>query len=60
MLILPAIDLRGGRCVRLQQGDYTRETIFGDDPVAMAQKWVSLGQKPFIWLISMVPKPGTR
>ncbi len=45
MLILPAIDLRGGRCVRLQQGDYTRETIFGDDPVAMAQKWVSLGAK---------------
>jgi len=45
MLILPAIDLRGGRCVRLRQGDYSQETIFGDDPVAMAQKWVSLGAK---------------
>ena len=39
MRIIPAIDLRGGRCVRLQQGDYGRETIFGDDPAAMALKW---------------------
>jgi phosphoribosylformimino-5-aminoimidazole carboxamide ribotide isomerase len=43
MIIYPAIDLRGGRCVRLQQGDYTRETVFGDDPTAMAQRWVDLG-----------------
>ena len=43
MLILPAIDLRGGRCVRLRQGDYSQETIFGDDPVAIARRWVELG-----------------
>jgi phosphoribosylformimino-5-aminoimidazole carboxamide ribotide isomerase len=43
MLILPAIDLRGGRCVRLRQGDYARETIFGEDPVAMARRWVDMG-----------------
>jgi len=45
MLILPAIDLRGGKCVRLKQGDYNQETIFGDDPVAMARRWVSEGAK---------------
>ena len=43
MLILPAIDLRGGKCVRLKQGDYQRETVFGDDPAAMAAHWVDLG-----------------
>lgn len=43
MQIIPAIDLRGGRCVRLRQGDYAQETIFGDDPVAMAARWVSEG-----------------
>lgn len=43
MQIWPAIDLRGGRCVRLQQGDYQRETVFGDDPAAMARHWVELG-----------------
>jgi phosphoribosylformimino-5-aminoimidazole carboxamide ribotide isomerase len=43
VLILPAIDLRGGRCVRLQQGDYAKETVFGDDPAAVAQRWVSAG-----------------
>jgi phosphoribosylformimino-5-aminoimidazole carboxamide ribotide isomerase len=34
-----------GRCVRLKQGDYAKETIFSDDPVAMAQKWAALGAK---------------
>lgn len=43
MQIWPAIDLRGGRCVRLQQGDYERETVFGDDPAAMARHWVAQG-----------------
>ena len=43
MEIIPAIDLRGGRCVRLYQGDYGRETVFSDDPVAMARHWQSLG-----------------
>jgi phosphoribosylformimino-5-aminoimidazole carboxamide ribotide isomerase len=45
MLILPAIDLRGGKCVRLAQGDYARETVFGDDPVAMARRWVGEGAR---------------
>lgn len=43
MQIIPAIDLRGGRCVRLRQGDYGQETVFGDDPAAMAAKWEAEG-----------------
>ena len=43
MQIWPAIDLLGGKCVRLQQGDYNRETVFGDDPAAMARRWVDEG-----------------
>jgi phosphoribosylformimino-5-aminoimidazole carboxamide ribotide isomerase len=43
VLILPAIDLRGGQCVRLRQGDYDRETVFGADPTAMARRWVEQG-----------------
>ena len=41
--IIPAIDLRGGRCVRLFQGDFARETVFDDDPVAVARRWHQLG-----------------
>jgi len=43
--VWPAIDLRGGRCVRLQQGDYDRETVFGDDPGATARYWVDQGAR---------------
>jgi phosphoribosylformimino-5-aminoimidazole carboxamide ribotide isomerase len=43
--IWPAIDLREGKCVRLEQGDYHRETVFGDDPAAVARHWVDLGAK---------------
>ena len=43
MQIIPAIDLRGGRCVRLRQGNYDDETVFGDDPASMAAHWVSQG-----------------
>jgi phosphoribosylformimino-5-aminoimidazole carboxamide ribotide isomerase len=43
MQIIPAIDLRGGRCVRLRQGDYDRETVFGDDPASMAAHWEAEG-----------------
>lgn len=43
MLVYPAIDLLNGRCVRLRQGDYSRETVFSDDPAAVARKWVELG-----------------
>ena len=43
MEIIPAIDLRGGRCVRLHQGDFDRETVFSDDPIAMALQWQGQG-----------------
>ena len=43
MEIVPAIDLRDGKCVRLYQGDYNEETIFSDDPVEVALEWQSLG-----------------
>lgn len=43
MQVIPAIDMRGGRCVRLVQGDYDRETIFDDDPVAVARRWETAG-----------------
>jgi phosphoribosylformimino-5-aminoimidazole carboxamide ribotide isomerase len=43
MQVIPAIDLRGGYCVRLRQGDFDRETVFGDDPAAMAARWESEG-----------------
>ncbi len=43
MQIWPAIDLRGGKCVRLRQGDYCQETVYGDDPSAMARRWIDQG-----------------
>ncbi|HEY82936.1 MAG TPA: 1-(5-phosphoribosyl)-5-[(5-phosphoribosylamino)methylideneamino]imidazole-4-carboxamide isomerase [Dehalococcoidia bacterium] len=43
MEIIPAVDIRGGRCVRLFQGDYEREMVFSDDPLEVALKWQSLG-----------------
>ncbi len=43
MIIIPAIDLRNGKCVRLKHGDVKDETIYSDDPVAIAKKWVSMG-----------------
>ena len=45
MEVIPAIDIRGGRCVRLYQGDYERETVFADDPVAMAVHWSEMGAR---------------
>jgi phosphoribosylformimino-5-aminoimidazole carboxamide ribotide isomerase len=41
--IIPAIDIRGGRCVRLLQGDYDRETVYDGDPVAVARRWAAAG-----------------
>ena len=43
MEVIPAIDLRGGRCVRLVQGDYARETVFSEDPAEVARRWESSG-----------------
>ena len=45
MLIIPAIDLKDGRCVRLKQGDMSSATVFSDDPVAMVKHWVAQGAK---------------
>lgn len=47
MILLPAVDIRGGRCVRLAQGDFGRETVYGDDPVAVAKGFESAGAR---WL----------
>ena len=43
MLIIPAIDLKGGQCVRLRQGEMDDSTVFSDDPLATAQRWVDAG-----------------
>ena len=43
MEVIPAIDLRGGRCVRLYQGDYAQETVYSDDPVEVALRWQEAG-----------------
>ncbi len=43
MIIIPAIDIRGGRCVRLLQGDFQRETVYSGDPAEVAQRWASMG-----------------
>ena len=45
MLIIPAIDLKDGRCVRLQQGDMAKETVFSDQPAKMAAQWAKLGAR---------------
>jgi len=47
MEIIPAVDIRGGRCVRLYQGDYSQETVFDEDPVTAALTWYSQGAR---WL----------
>ncbi|MGI8690611.1 MAG: 1-(5-phosphoribosyl)-5-[(5-phosphoribosylamino)methylideneamino]imidazole-4-carboxamide isomerase [Thermomicrobiales bacterium] len=43
MIVIPAIDLRGGKCVRLLHGDFSHETVYGDNPVAMARHWAEAG-----------------
>ncbi|MCC5858765.1 MAG: 1-(5-phosphoribosyl)-5-[(5-phosphoribosylamino)methylideneamino]imidazole-4-carboxamide isomerase [Ectothiorhodospiraceae bacterium] len=45
MLLIPAIDLKDGKCVRLRQGNMDDETVFSDDPVAMAARWVEAGSR---------------
>ncbi len=45
MIIFPAIDIRGGKCVRLQQGKFDKEQVFGNDPGSMASKWQNQGAK---------------
>ena len=45
LLVIPAIDLKDGKCVRLRQGRMDQETVFSDDPVAMAKRWVEAGAR---------------
>jgi phosphoribosylformimino-5-aminoimidazole carboxamide ribotide isomerase len=45
MLLIPAIDLKDGQCVRLQQGDMSVSTTFGDNPAAMARRWLDAGAR---------------
>jgi phosphoribosylformimino-5-aminoimidazole carboxamide ribotide isomerase len=45
MLIIPAIDILDGECVRLQQGEYTRKTVYSDDPTSIARQWEKAGAK---------------
>lgn len=43
MLLIPAIDLKGGKCVRLRQGRMDEDTVYSEDPIAMARRWVEAG-----------------
>lgn len=43
MIVIPAVDIKGGRCVRLKQGRMSEETVYADDPLQMAETWVSKG-----------------
>ena len=45
MILIPAIDIKSGRCVRLRQGDFSKETVFSNDPLAIAKKWIDQGAK---------------
>ena len=45
MLVIPAIDLKGGRCVRLRQGRMDEATVYGDDPAAVARRWAEAGAR---------------
>lgn len=56
MLILPAVDIRGGLCVNLVQGDYGQETVFNEDPVAQAVAWRGMGAR----LVHVVDLDGAR
>src|SRR5262249_54789056 len=52
MDLYPAIDLRDGKCVRLYQGDYAKETVYGDDPVAQARTFAAAGA-PWIHVVDL-------
>jgi len=52
MIIYPAVDIRGGKCVRLYQGEFDKEKIYSDDPFQMAKKWESKGAE-FLHLVDL-------
>lgn len=51
-ILYPAIDIRDGKCVRLQQGDYAQETVYNDSPVQVAKSWEEQGGQ-FIHLVDL-------
>ena len=52
MQVIPCIDIRAGKCVRLLQGQADQQTVYGDDPVAMAQRWVEAGA-PLLHIVDL-------
>lgn len=51
MQLYPAIDMKGGKCVRLTQGLFDNVKVYGDSPADMAKLWVSQGALSYIWWI---------
>ena len=60
MLIIPAIDLKDGKCVRLKQGAMNDATIFSEDPAATAEHWLKQGAKPSDSVRTLLGKHLTR
>ena len=60
MLIIPAIDLKDGKCVRLKQGRMEDDTVFSDDPIGVAAQWVDLAGtlKDYLTRAAAAPAPG--
>ena len=54
MLLIPAIDIKEGKCVRLRQGLMEDSTVFSDSPLAMAEKWVELGARRLHLVLSLI------
>ena len=59
MIVIPAIDLKGGRCVRLIQGRADAETVYADDPVAVAKQWEAEGAA-YLHVVDLDGAPGAR
>jgi len=59
MLVIPAIDLKSGRCVRLLQGSFEQETVYGDNPAAMGKRWADAGAE-WIHLVDLDGSVGQR
>ena len=57
MNLYPAIDLRGGMCVRLEKGNFSKETVYSKDPGAMARRFAEAGPVPSMWWTLTVPLP---
>ncbi len=60
MILLPAIDLIGGKVVRLTRGDYGKSTVYGDDPLAVAKSFRDAGRNTSTWWIWRGPETAAR